>query len=92
MYMHSGLLTNTMYLSEMDPLGWIEREYTYDTMYTYPTRKFISTGYTFTGWGTTATSGVNCPVGAAFANLTTTGNVDRYAQWTKYLYRIFQWK
>lgn len=71
--------------------GWIGSiEYTYDTVYTYPTQgSLYRTGYTFTGWGTTPTSGVNCPVGAAFANLTTTGNVDRYAQWTPNIYTVY---
>lgn len=84
---------NVTYHGNGSTSGWIGAiEYTYDTVYTYPAQgSLYRTGYTFTGWGTTETSGVDCPVGAAFSNLTASsnGSINRFAQWTPNIYTVY---
>lgn len=64
--------------------------HTYDTAKTLNYNAFIRTGYTFTGWATSATGGKVYNDGQSVKNLTATsgGTVNLYAVWTANTYTV----
>jgi uncharacterized repeat protein (TIGR02543 family) len=64
--------------------------HTYDVFHTLTTNGFTKTGYTFSGWATSASGAVVYTNGQSVANLTAVNNatIPLYAQWGKF-YRLY---
>lgn len=86
-------LTNNSYTIVFDANGgdgeMAEEAMTYDTEAALTTNTFTRTGYTFSGWNTSASGdGTSYTDGETVSNLATDGTVTLYAQWTANIYKI----